>query len=329
MDNNEEEKYELTIISDKNHKIFLSIGIENSKLCFSCYYFEDYFKINFFKEFTLEELKKSLNYFKQFNNEREILEEINHNYLKGQEKIFEDENSEKIKLVIPLPINSCKTIEFTLQKLKKTDQEILEEYKSVVSIYKDKFQIKDLNSRIIMDTEQKEILKSLLSYYDKFKAKLLYSFYITYTDEDIANNLKKKKIPYSVKDFHTKCDNINSILVVCKSGDQIFGGYTPLQFKSNDSYGIDKNSFIFSLNRKEKYLKKIDNNSIWCYKDYGPCFSYDLEFIKEKIYIVKFCNYDYKMPSPFFKDNDKCLRNKDNSSEFFLDSLEIFQIIKC
>ena len=119
MDNNESGKYELTIISDKNHKIFLSIEIKNTKLCISCYYFEDYFKINFFKEYTLEELKKELNYFKQFNNEKEILEEIKNNNLKGQEKIFEEENSEKIKLVIPLPINIYKNIEFTLQKLKK------------------------------------------------------------------------------------------------------------------------------------------------------------------------------------------------------------------
>ena len=329
MDINDSGKYELTIISDKNHKIFLSIEIKDSKLCFSCYYFEDYFKLNFFKEYTLEELKKSLNYFKQFNNEKEIWEEIKNNNLKGQEKIFEDENSEKIKLVIPLPINIYKTIEFTLQKLKKTDQEILEEYKSVISIYKEKLQIKDLNSKIIIDTEQKEILKSLVSYYDKFKAKLLYSFYITYTDEEIANNLKNKKIPYSVTDFHTKCDNISSILVVCKSGDQIFGGYTQLQFKSNDSYGDDKNSFIFSLNRKEKYPKTTRSGSIWCYKNYGPCFSYDLEFVEGKINIVKFNRYNYDIPSPFFKDKDKCLKNKNNSSEYYLDSLEIFQIIKC
>jgi hypothetical protein len=332
MDNNESEKYEQTIISDKYHKINLSIEIKNSKLSFSCYYIEDYFKIKCFNEFSLEELKKNSNYFKQFNNEKEILEEIKHNNLKGQEKIFEDENSEKIRLVIPLPINIYKNVEFTLSKLKKTDQEILEEYKSIISNYKDKLLIKDLNSKIIIDTEQKEILKSFISYCDKLKAKLLYSFYNTYTNEEIANNLKKKKIPYSVRDFHAKCDNISSILVVCKSDEQIFGGYTPLSFKSDDSYKSDKNSFIFSLNRKEKYLKCLANfldYSIWCYKDYGPCFSYDLEFIKGKINIVTFSKYNYDIPSPFFGDKDKCLKNKDNSSEFFLDSLEIFQIIKC
>jgi len=52
-------------------------------------------------------------------------------------------------------------------------------------------QIKDFNSKIIIDPEQKEIMKSFISY-DKLKAKLLYSFYITYTDEEIKNNLEKK-----------------------------------------------------------------------------------------------------------------------------------------
>lgn len=124
-------------------------------------------------------------------------------------------------------------------------------------------QIKDFNSRIIVATEEKEIIKSFISYYDKFKAKLLYSFYITYTDEEIKyKNLDKKKIEHTVKEFHDKCDNHSSILVICKSGTQIFGGYTTLQFKSNDSYGDDKDSFIFSLNRKEKYPKK-EGSSIY------------------------------------------------------------------
>ena len=67
--------------------------------------------MNYFKGYTLEELKTKLNYFKQFNEEKEILEEIKNNNLKGQEKILE-ENSEIIKLIIPLPSNIYKTIEF-------------------------------------------------------------------------------------------------------------------------------------------------------------------------------------------------------------------------
>ena len=71
--------------------------------------------MNYFKGYTLEELKTKLNYFKQFNEEKEILEEIKNNHLKGQEKILE-ENYEIIKLIIPLPSNIYKTIEFDYKK---------------------------------------------------------------------------------------------------------------------------------------------------------------------------------------------------------------------
>jgi hypothetical protein len=302
----------------------LTVEINKSKLCFSCYCYENYFKISYYKEYTLEELKTKLNYFKQFNEEKEILLEMKFNELKGKEKIIE-ENSEIIKLIIPLTSKIYKFIEFDLQKIKKTNEELLQEYKSVVEMYQSKLQIQDFNSRIIIDIEDKEMIKSYISYYNKFRAQLLYSFYITYTDEDIKyNNLENKKIDYTVKEFHDKCDNHSSILVVCKSGDQIFGGYTSLQFKSDNSYGNDKCSFIFSLNRKQKYAK-ISGDSIWCYKNWGPCFNYDLEFIKGKINIVKFYKYCYDIPDPFFQENDKYIKNK-GSSNIVLDSLEIFQI---
>jgi len=38
VDKKENEEYQTTIISDKNHKINLSIEINKSKICFSCFY---------------------------------------------------------------------------------------------------------------------------------------------------------------------------------------------------------------------------------------------------------------------------------------------------
>ena len=58
-----------------------------------------------------------------------------------------------------------------------------------------------------------------------------------------------------VETFHKNCDGIFSILVLCKSKDEIFGGYTPLSFNSENVYGYDNKSFLFSINQKEKYPK--------------------------------------------------------------------------
>ena len=41
--------------------------------------------------------------------------------------------------------------------------------------------------------------------------------------------------------------------------------------------------------------------SIWCYRDYGPCFNYDLEFVENKMNVIKFYRKGYKIPYDFLK----------------------------
>ena len=55
---------------------------------------------------------------------------------------------------------------------------------------------------------------------------------------------------------------------------------------------------------------------------------YDLEFVEGKINVVKFYRYSYSIPDPFFNEKDGCIKSQ-NNSEIYLDSLEVFQIIKC
>lgn len=316
------EQYKLKILSNKFHEINITMDIYKTKLRFQSSYTDNYFEIKHSKEYSLEELKTKLDYFKQFKEEKQLLEEIRNNSLKGQEKVIEDE-SKDIKLIIPLPCISFKSIEFVLNKIEKTNEEILKEYKSIVNIYLKKLQISELNSKIIIEIEHKERIKNWINPFDELKANLLYSFYISYTKEEKKQD---KKIEATVKEFHDKCDNKPSILVLCKSGKQIFGGYTPLKFTSKNEYGNDEDSFLFSINQLEKYSKS-SGHSIWCYKDYGPCFNYDLEFVVNKMNEINIYSYSYKIPSNFLNKNDDCLKDKD-CSHIFLDSLEIFEIVK-
>ena len=64
------------------------------------------------------------------------------------------------------------------------------------------------------------------------------------------NEFKEK-----VENFHSVCDNKRCILMICKSKNEIFGGYTPLSFNSLNEYGYDNESFLFSLNKLENILK--------------------------------------------------------------------------
>ena len=128
----------------------------------------------------------------------------------------------------------------------------------------------------------------------------------------------------NVKNFHKNCDFKNHILVICKSKNEIFGGYTPSCFDSSDEYGKDNDSFLFSLNKLQKYPK--DNyektDSLWCYQNYGPCFHWDLYFREKKIHAVKFEKKNYLTPEKWI-NKDNCYVNEEG---ILLDSLEVFQI---
>ena len=113
-------------------------------------------------------------------------------------------------------------------------------------IYENKLKIANLSDKIIKTVTQKEMLKAWISPINRFKANLLYSYQIDYPEKMVSVGLFSKDnftIMKDVKEFHEKCDNLYSILVLCKSKTQIFGGYIPLCFSSNKEYKYDNDSF--------------------------------------------------------------------------------------
>ena len=73
-----------------------------------------------------------------------------------------------------------------------------------------------------------------------------------------------KKIYQATKDggdsniFHKKCDNIPNTLTLFKSaGKRRFGGFASECVKSNYSINPDKNCFLFSLDKKKIYPRRI------------------------------------------------------------------------
>ena len=322
-----QEKYTIKIKTKENNEMEVSIGYEDSKLSIKAFFYKNYFKKTFSNAFTLDELKESSSYYKQFNNEKEILKEIINNKLKGEEKIEgNEETSNVINLEIPLPSTNFSKISFELKQVKKSPQEILYEYKYIINLYENKFRIANFNSKILAGKElEKETIKLWISPKNKLEAKLLFSFHdIQYNGDNKSKYTYSLKEDINVRNFHKACDNKYSILVICKSKNEIFGGYTPLCFNSLDEYGKDNESFLFSLNKLEKYPK--DNydktDSLWCYKNYGPCFHWDLYFREKKIHAVKFEKKNYLTPEKWINKNN-CYVNDEG---ILLDSLEVFQI---
>ena len=167
----------------------------------------------------------------------------------------------------------------------------------------------------------------------RIEARLIHSFH-----SNIIINDKNQKILDNtgyyekVSDFHNNCDFKKNILIICKSKNEIFGGFTPLCFDDTDGYKKDDESFLFSLNKKRKYQKKsLDcSNSIFHNKRFGPCFCKDLFFIENSMNKVKFSKYESLTKDEYSTYKDWV--NKKNCYAFkdyvILDALEIFQITK-
>ncbi|GBB93271.1 hypothetical protein RclHR1_02140024 [Rhizophagus clarus] len=84
------------------------------------------------------------------------------------------------------------------------------------------------------------------------------------------------------KVFHKKCDNKGATIVIVKvkGSEQIFGGYNPIDWESNGSSTMVKDSFLFSFadRNKVKTAKIGYESSMSFYPGYGPMFGYHLYY---------------------------------------------------
>ena len=60
--------------------------------------------------------------------------------------------------------------------------------------------------------------------------------------------------------------------------NKVFGGYTKLPWKSDDSYESDSEAFLFSVSHQTVYTKKAGDYSTHHHSSFGPTFQ-DLKFM--------------------------------------------------
>ena len=84
---------------------------------------------------------------------------------------------------------------------------------------------------------------------------------------------------FSAAEFHRHCDEVPHTLVLVRSeAGKTFGGYTPLKWRSNDKtfgeWGEDESgqSFLFSVDKRERYPVTDRKYSVRHHKDFGPIF---------------------------------------------------------
>ena len=129
--------------------------------------------------------------------------------------------------------------------------------------------------------------------------------------------------------FHSKCDGIPNTLVLFKSeGNRRFGGFTPSQWTSS-LHGqpfYDKNTFLFSLDKKCIYPFNDNGRAIYCKGECGPTFGGACDiYVKGKTF---YTNEQERIMNSFDYFGDEfALSESGNARRRFLTELEVFEVI--
>ncbi|EXX72799.1 hypothetical protein RirG_065930 [Rhizophagus irregularis DAOM 197198w] len=128
---------------------------------------------------------------------------------------------------------------------------------------------------------------------------------------------------FTANKFHETCDNQSHTVTIIKvkNSKEILGGYNPIEWKSDKSYGITKESFIFSIKNSHNFesyiLSRIENEecAILNNNAFGPSFGAygDLKIHGTSGKCVK---WDYKK------------KIREITDIFFMEEYEVFQIIR-
>ena len=173
----------------------------------------------------------------------------------------------------------------------------------------DKEYILNLDSLIIKDNKKyNNLMKSWIDQKKIIKAKLLYRLS---RDGD------------KISMFHKLCDNKGPTLTIFLVTDRNIGGiYTPLSWDTISNIKYDNNSFMFNLNKNEKYQKTNDKSSIWCTDYFGP-WTINFGFTNNMMQI----EHRGKDISQTYEKGDEILPNNSNKTKIFdVNEVEVYEL---
>ena len=308
--------YNLNLTSNKGNNFNIIIYYNNYHLIVESYEQNKDLKNKSICISSIEEIKKT-KYFLQFENIKEIFDELIFLIKQNKNLVLLNENENQLDLIFKLfnskneqitfklekendislanyinlrenfselskAVNQLKDKVFFLEKdnfeLKKENFELKKEIQNIKDILIKQNQIKDLNNKI-------ENLDSLIC---NEEDNILIKNYINSKQIIKAELLYRlTKDGNSIQKFHELCDNKGATLVLYRTQNGMkLGGFSPLSWDiKTGGYKNDWDTFVFSLTRKEKYPKKSISYSIYCNSSYGPYFRHfgiedDMEIFK-------------------------------------------------
>ncbi len=296
---------------------------------------------------SIEEIQK-IKYFLQFDSTEEIFLELKYIINKNQNLVSLEEKHNKLFLIFKLPSSKCEELILILETEKNLSKnlminfhileekyvELKNEFKREISNLKKKIfkletdnlqlkqEVSELKEKIKIEKEKKNIekIQNLESLIIDEPQNILIKEFINPKQIIRAELLYRlSRDGNTIKKFHDLCDNQGPTLVLFKTTNGVkTGGYSPLSWDSSTGgYKNDWDSFVFSLDKKEKYIKNSISESIYCHNSYGPYFKQ--YGISGKMNSLSYGNGKYT-----FEGLEK-LYNSSQSLE--LSEVEVFKII--
>ena len=292
-----EMKYKIK--TDKNNEMNLYLrNYNNEELSITLFTINQIPSKKYELKCNLEEFQKN-RFFKIFINIEEIMKEFEN---KIENSIFiEDANNIIFEITIGLTI--INEILLVIEEEEKNKDEIIEELEKNIKELTSKLKVAEKNIKLNEQKEKdkkqeleniiKELTEKLSEKENKLKNsevnekniikskilqsnedKLIISFFNK--TENITFNLlyRASEDGDNSKVYHNKCDNTgpNLTLIQTKDGYR-FGGYSSVNIQSLSGVPVkDDNAFVFSLDKKRKYIPKDSSGALHMNGGFGPIF---------------------------------------------------------
>jgi len=259
-------------------------------------------EMNNIKNEEISKLKKEIKDMKdkeeQLNNDNTQLKN-DINLLKNEIELLNKDNTQFI--------NDKSQLISENDQLKK---EVAELKEKLNILWDENKMIFNLDSKIINENkEYNETLKYWINPLRKIKAELLYR---------LSDNGDKFSI------FHKLCDNKGPTLTLFHINDgNIIGIYTPLSYDTTSGEKNDMDTFIFNLNKNQKYKKLKPECSILCDRPYGPD-TYGLGCEKSMKSIT---HYAILNINEYYDKGSEILSSNNQAKDYDLIETELYNII--
>ena len=339
-----------TISSDKNNSFNLIFQNRKSTIYISASFQSEIKKIEYEKNYNLEELKAN-KYLSLFDKISETYEEIISiiKQRKSEIKLIEKEN--QIEINIPLFGARIKEINFILNEKEKNDKDKINELYDIISNLKQenkqlKENQKKLEEKINIILNEIKPLKEFKEKMDKKEKeknenkKIRNLDSLVLGDNEKYNKTLKNWINPNMKikaellyrltrdgdefqTFHNLCDNKGITLLLVKLIDgNILGGYITKDWDNHSGWKQDQDAFVFSLTQNVKCITNSNSNynAFYCNSNYGPYFNSIQFYDKTKMNEAFICSCSY------YNDSSNLYPGK-KEDYYKMQEVEIYKII--